>query len=100
MNDYLELITFENIVNEVGNTIKNKKYKGIFANKKSITQNEFYQAEQLGLKLSNKFEIYFQEYNNELFARYNNKEYKIIRTYQVDADKLEIVLEGVKNGNG
>ena len=41
MNDIIELISFKNEVNKVGNTIKTKTYRKIFANKKSITKNEY-----------------------------------------------------------
>lgn len=97
MNDIIELISFQNTVNDIGNIIKVKSYNKIFGDKKSITQTEHYEAEKLGLKPSFRFEIYSHEYNGELFARYGVKEYKIIRTYQTSIDKIEIVLEGVEN---
>ena len=96
MNDIIELISFKNEVNQVGNTIKSKTYKRIFANEKSITQNEFYQAERVGLKPQLRFEVYSIEYGNELLAKYKEVEYKIIRTYKTSADKIELILEGVE----
>ena len=96
MNDIIELISFKNEVNQVGNTIKSKTYKRIFANKKSITQNEFYQAERVGLKPQLRFEVYSIEYGNELLAKYKEVEYKIIRTYKTSADKIELILDGVE----
>ena len=96
MNEIIELISFKNEVNQVGNTIKSKTYKRIFANKKSITQNEFYQAERVGLKPQLRFEVYSIEYGNELLAKYKEVEYKIIRTYKTSADKIELILEGVE----
>ena len=96
MNDIIELISFKNEVNQVGNTIKSKTYKRIFANKKSITQNEFYQSEIVGLKPQLRFEVYSIEYGNELLAKYKEVEYKIIRTYKTSADKIELILEGVE----
>ena len=96
MNDIIELISFKNEVNQVGNTIKSKTYKRIFANKKSITQNEFYQAERVVLKPHLRFEVYSIEYGNELLAKYKEVEYKIIRTYKTSADKIELILEGVE----
>ncbi|WP_195929340.1 phage head closure protein [Clostridium sp. 1001270J_160509_D11] len=96
MNEIIELISFKNEVNKVGNTIKVKRYKRIFANKKSITQNEFYQAERVGLKPKLRFEIYAVEYEDELLARYKDNEYKIIRTYKTGTDKIELILEGVE----
>ena len=97
MNDILELISFNNSVNERGNVIKTKEYKTIFAKKKSISQSEFYEAEKLGLKPSFRFEIYNIEYNNELFARYEGREYKVLKTYKNSMDKIELTLEGVED---
>lgn len=98
MNDILELINFDYIENEIGDSIKEKTYTEIFAEKKNITQREFYQAQSTGLKPELKFEINSFEYDNETHIRYENKEYKVLRTYQVNADKIEITLEGVING--
>lgn len=97
-DDVLELISVTTTQNEIGDNISNKEYKHIFGKRKSIKQSEFYQAQATGLKPELKFEIYSFEYDEETHARYNNKEYKIIRTYEVSSEKLEIVLEGVVNG--
>lgn len=98
MNDILELINFDYIENEIGDSIKEKTYTEIFAEKKNIKQSEFYQAQSTGLKPELKFEVNAFEYNNETHIRYEDKEYKVLRTYQVNADKIEITLEGVING--
>lgn len=97
-DDVLELIDTMTEQNETGDNIPIKKYKEIFGKRKSIKQSEFYQAQASGFKPEIKFEINSFEYEDEAQARYNNKEYKIIRTYEVSVDKLEIILEGVVNG--
>lgn len=98
MNDVLELISVTYKENEIGDIIKLKEYTEIFGKRKSIKQSEFYQAQSTGLKPEFKFEINSFEYNDETHARYNGKEYVILRTYQTGIDKLEITLEGVVNG--
>lgn len=98
MNDILELISVTYEENEIGDNIKVKVYTEIFGERKSIKQSEFYQAQATGLKPEFKFEINSFEYNNETHARYDGKEYRILRTYQTGIDKLEITLEGVVNG--
>lgn len=97
-DDILELINITYSQNEIGDNVENKEYKEIFGKRKSIKQSEFYQAQASGFKPEIKFEINSFEYDEETYARYNNKEYKIIRTYEINRDKLEIVLEGVVNG--
>ena len=96
-DDVLELIEINYSQNEIGDTIEVKTYTEIFATRKSIRQSEFYQAQSTGLKPEIAFEINSFEYNEETHVRYNNKEYKVLRTYQKSIDKLEIVLEGVVN---
>lgn len=97
-DDVLELINITYSQNEIGDNVESKGYKEIFGKRKSIKQSEFYQAQASGFKPEIKFEINSFEYEDETQARYNNKEYKIIRTYEVSADKLEIILEGAVNG--
>lgn len=97
-DDVLELISIAYSQNSIGDTIENKTYTEIFARRKSIKQSEFYQAQATGLKPELAFEIYSFEYNDEKYVRYNNKEYKVLRTYQNSIDTIEIVLEGVVNG--
>ena len=97
-DDVLELISITTDINDIGDVIKIKNYTEIFGIRKSIKQSEFYQAQATGLKPETSFEINSFEYNDETHVRYNNKEYKILRTYQKSIDRLEIVLEGVVNG--
>lgn len=98
LDDVLELITINTTQNSIGDIIENKTYTEILGKRKSIKQSEFYQAQATGLKPELAFEIYSFEYNDEKYVRYNNKEYKVLRTYQNSIDKLEIVLEGIVNG--
>lgn len=98
LDDVLELITINTTQNSIGDIIENKTYTEIFGKRKSIKQSEFYQAQATGFKPELAFEIYSFEYNDEKYVRYNNKEYKVLRTYQNSIDKLEIVLEGIVNG--
>lgn len=98
LDDVLELISITYSQNSIGDTLENKTYTEIFGKRKSIKQSEFYQAQATGLKPELAFEIYSFEYNDEKYVRYNNKEYKVLRTYQNSIDTIEIVLEGVVNG--
>lgn len=97
-DDVLELISITYSQNSIGDTLENKTYTEIFGKRKSIKQSEFYQAQATGLKPEIAFEVYSFEYNDEKYVRYNNKEYKVLRTYQNSIDTIEIVLEGVVNG--
>lgn len=63
----------------------------IYADKKSISQSEFYQAGGAGIKAEIKFIIYNFEYDNQTHVKADNVQYRVLRTYQVqDSDKLEL----------
>lgn len=96
--DAIELISITYGQNEIGDITELKTYTEIFGKEKSIKQSEFYQAQASGFKPELKFEINSFEYNDEKYVRYNNKEYRVIRTYKVSLDKIEITLEGDING--
>ena len=84
--DVIELGTIvESIVSsEVIETIT---YREVFANKKSVKSNEFYEARSMDLKPELMFEVRSSEYNDEIKLKFNSKVYEILRTY----DKGEII---------
>jgi SPP1 family predicted phage head-tail adaptor len=95
--DVVELITVVNTVNDMKDPIKTPSYREVFANKKSIRQNEFYQAAATGLRPELMFEIRTIEYEGERQIRYNKKTYNIIRTYDKNEEITELICSGVVN---
>lgn len=79
--------------NALGDKITDPSERMVFANKKSIKQSEFYQAQATGFKPELTFEIHISEYNGESELRYINKDYRIIRTYE-NGETLELTCEG------
>lgn len=63
----------------------------VFCNIKSIGQSEFYQSQVAGLKPELKVEIKLADLENTTHFKYNNKIYKILRTYKKE-DITEITL--------
>lgn len=101
MNDVIELeyFTYKDS-DDIGDIVKEEIYwNEIYAKKKSITQGEFYQAQAQGFKPELKFEINSFEYENNKKIRYKGRVYKILRTYEVSSEKIEIVCIGDINGN-
>ena len=64
----------------------------VFANKKSITQSEFFKAGSSGLKPSKLFEVRSVEYNDEKFLTFQEKSYSIYRTYE-KGENIELYCE-------
>lgn len=83
--------------NGMGDAISTTTKRQVFANKKSIRQSEFYQAQANGLKPELMFEIRFIEYEDEQFIEYNGKPYTIIRQFSKNEETVELICEGVVN---
>ena len=67
----------------------------IFAEKKSISQTEFYQAQTAGSKPELKFVIPdYLEYSGQQYLIHAGIRYKILRTYRTDGNDLEITCYG------
>ncbi len=101
MNDVIELecVAYKDS-DDIGDEVKGEAYwNRIYAKKKSITQSEFYQAQAQGFKPELKFEINSFEYEDNKKIRYKGRIYKILRTYEVSSEKMEIVCIGNINGN-
>lgn len=93
--DVIKLITVTTSVNEIGNLINIKTSTDVFADRQSIRQTEFYQAQATGFKPELMFIIRSCDYNNEELLQYNNKEYNIIRAYDKNGEFTELVCEGI-----
>lgn len=68
-----------------------------FCEKKSISQNEFFQAGQNDFKPECVLIVYSLDYQEEQKVQYNNKTYSIYRTYERDDERIELYCE-VKAG--
>ena len=64
----------------------------ILCRKRSITRSEFYQASQVGLRPSLILDIHSFEYNNEEEAEFNGKRYRILKTFPIGLEILELTL--------
>lgn len=94
--DVIDLMTEIESVNDIGNVIKVPTYRQVFANRKSIRQSEFYQAQATGLRPEIMFEVRSIEYEDEETLRYNGKNYSIIRVYD-KGEITELICSGVVN---
>lgn len=89
------LISYVDGVDAIGDITKVASYKDVFVNKKSIRQNEFYQAMATGLKPELMLEIKSIDYEDEKKISFNDKEYTIIRTYDKNGEVTELICQGV-----
>lgn len=100
-NEIIELESITTTTDDAGDTVTETTWKEIFAEKKSIGASEFYQAHSEGLKPEFKFIIHPSEYNRKTdgpHIKYDGEQFKIIRTYEVNQETLEITVEGDVHG--
>ena len=93
MSDVITLIKTEETTTAMGGReSKVTNEKKIFAEKKSVRSNEFYQAYQSGLEVSIIFKVWATEYDDQLIIKYNDKYYTVVRTYEI-GEHLEITCK-------
>jgi len=83
------------IENDIGDLIPETIEKTILCAKKSITRNEFYSAAQAGIKPEIVFVIHGYEYDGEKKLKFEDEEYRVIRTYSTDFEEIELTCEKV-----
>ena len=71
----------------------------VYCNIKSIGQSEFYQASSVGYKPELKIECKLVDLTDVTHFKYNDKVYKILRTYKKE-DIIEITLTALVDTNG
>lgn len=99
-NDTLDLIHYTTAKNSLGDDIKAPVKTRIYCNRKSVRQNEFYQAMTTGLKAETMFEVRAIDYNGQRVIEHGGKQYNVIRTYDKNGEVMELVCSGlVHNAN-
>lgn len=88
--DVITLNTEVITINEYGHTVKSLTTRNVFADKMSIGQNEFYQAQATNLRPDIKFMMRSIDYNSELSFAYNGVNYNVLRTYSKDDEFIEV----------
>lgn len=79
----------EGLDDEGFEVIEERPKEPILANRLSVRSSEYWQAKQSGIQLSYVFEIHKFEYNGEEKMLYDDKAYKIERTYE-KGDYIEL----------
>ncbi len=98
-------ICYLGIEGEAGNVL-GEKYDAVtfddyvFCDKKSIRMSEFYQAATTDYKPSITLTLKQADYAGQRYIRFEDEVYTMIRTYAVNSEDIEVVLErGIKHGD-
>ncbi len=100
--DYgIQLAHVEKGINDNGFEVETLVYKGeVLANKLSVHSREFWLAKQNVVELSHVFEVHEVEYNGERALRYDNRDYKIERTFLNKDGYVELITSYWSDDHG
>ncbi|ABJ09623.2 hypothetical protein [Bacillus phage 1] len=93
----LVLIAQEFTEDEIGNQVPIETRRTVLCNVKSVGRNEFYSAATAGLRPSIVFVIHGYEYDGEQEVEFESVKYRVIRTYSVSFEEVELTCERVLN---
>lgn len=70
-----------------------EKKNTVFCNKRSVSQGEYYKAQQAGKKVEAKLEVHTADYAGEELVEFEGKRYSVLKTYEPpDSDTVELTL--------
>lgn len=82
--------------------IPEEKSHTVFGNKTASWQSEFYNAQQMGIKVEFNIEIHKADYAGEEFAEFERKQYKILRVEESkNGEYITLILSDLwEKGDG
>lgn len=92
MTDVITLITQTITTDKYGNEEATETEKTVFCEVDSISQTEFFAAENTELNPEYKFTIFFGDYDGQALVKFNGARYSVYRTYRT-GDDLELYTE-------
>lgn len=91
-DDVVNLVSSTYTLDDYGVQRPSETSKQVFCRIKSITQTEYYQSLQAGMRDVRCMVIFSGDYGGEQEAEYYGIRYTIYRTYQTSDDELELYL--------
>ncbi|WP_342541044.1 phage head closure protein [Heyndrickxia sp. FSL K6-6286] len=93
-NDILFFPIITSTEDELGQIEEIEEYsRKAFCERRSIPQNEFFQAGLSGIKASQILIVDILDYQDEVKVKYRNKIYRIYRTYEKSDEEIELYCE-------
>ncbi len=94
-NDVLTLVSQAYALDDYGVQRPTETTRNVYCDVASITQTEFYAANEAGLRPALRFDIFAYDYNGEEIVEFNGVRYNVYRTYQRYNDVLELYVNKV-----
>lgn len=95
----VKLISKTYAADSIGQQVATEVEKTIFGQLQSVSQQEFYNGGQLGLKPEYKITVFAPEYAGQDVVEVNGVRYSVYRTYVRNDEQIELYCER-KVGNG
>lgn len=92
MTDVLKLVSRITSIDQYGNETYTETEKTVFCEVDSITQSEFFAAQDTELNPEYRFRVFFGDYSGEDIIEYSGKRYSVYRTYRA-SDYMELYCE-------
>lgn len=92
MTDVITLITQTITTDKYGNEVATEIEKTVFCEVDSISQTEFYAAENTELNPEYRFTVFFGDYDGQSIVVFKGARYSVYRTYRT-GDDLELYTE-------
>jgi SPP1 family predicted phage head-tail adaptor len=90
-SELLTLRTATNVIDTFGDVTQTYVDTVVFANRKSATRAEFYNAKVAGMKISEVFEVHTEDYNNQEDVIYGGVDYIVERIYRKGQGSVELI---------
>ena len=87
------LISEAKAQNSIGEWISTETERLVYANCRSVTATEFFNAAQIGLAPEYRFTMFGPDYQGEEIVKYNGERYAVYRVYQAGTDKIELYVQ-------
>lgn len=88
--DYVTLISVKTEQDEDGFQKNIETENEVYADIRSTTRSEFYDAMRSGIAVSIMIKISAHDYNNERLLIYDDERYEVVRAYKTDLDHIEL----------
>lgn len=94
----ISLIDVTATTNSKGDAVEAEPAREVMAERLSVRQSEFYQAQASGLRAELMFLVMSCEYQGERRLSYAGQTYNIIRTYERPDERTELICGGLVAG--
>lgn len=92
-SDVIKLVSYTRAQDSTGVWRETESTRTVFCKADSVSQSEFFEGGQNGLKPEWRFTMFAPDYGGERTVEYNGMQYSVYRTYKAETDTIELYAE-------